>query len=139
MGDWDGGGGRKNIRAVQDRWLSLAGRRLSCDPLGSKCERWAIATRAHHYSKLCFTGVFVTTVVQRTSRVKFLNMHKLTMPKGPRGSNVGLTDEQRAALTPEQTKPMVEGSKAILAALYIYATGLWSMKGQMLFLYHRLT
>jgi hypothetical protein len=60
-------------------------------------------------------------------------------PTGPRGSNVGLTDEQRAALTPEQIKPLEEGSKAILAALFVYATGLWAMKGQMLFVYHRLT
>ncbi|KAJ4368559.1 hypothetical protein N0V86_009465 [Didymella sp. IMI 355093] len=58
---------------------------------------------------------------------------------GPRGSNVGLTDMQRASLTPEQIKPMEEGSKAILAALFVYATGLWAMKGQMLFLYLRFT
>ncbi|KAF3051228.1 hypothetical protein E8E11_007742 [Didymella keratinophila] len=58
---------------------------------------------------------------------------------GPRGSNVGLTDAQRAALTPEQVKPMAEGSKAILTALFVYATGLWAMKGQVLFLYRRFT
>jgi hypothetical protein len=58
---------------------------------------------------------------------------------GPRGSNVGLTDAQRSGLLPERIKPMEEGSKAILAALFVYATGLWAMKGQMLFLYRRFT
>jgi len=58
---------------------------------------------------------------------------------GPRGSNVSLTDAQRAGLTPEQIKPMAEGSKAILAALFVYATGLWATKGQMLSLYRRFT
>ncbi|KAJ0423569.1 hypothetical protein BJY00DRAFT_321698 [Aspergillus carlsbadensis] len=58
---------------------------------------------------------------------------------GQHGTNIGLTDEQRAALSPEQTASLVYGSKCLLAGWTCYVTLIWSLKACMLFFYNRLT
>ncbi|KAF4207618.1 hypothetical protein CNMCM8927_002695 [Aspergillus lentulus] len=58
---------------------------------------------------------------------------------GQHGANIGLTDAQRAALTPEQVKSLVSGSKCLLAGWTCYVTLIWCLKACMLFFYNRLT
>ncbi|KAL2857359.1 hypothetical protein BJY01DRAFT_202662 [Aspergillus pseudoustus] len=58
---------------------------------------------------------------------------------GQHGTNIGLTNEQRAALTPGQTASLVYGSKCLLAGWTCYVTLIWSLKACMLFFYNRLT
>ncbi|KAE8350546.1 hypothetical protein BDV28DRAFT_138925 [Aspergillus coremiiformis] len=58
---------------------------------------------------------------------------------GRYGTNIGLSDAQRASLTPEQIQPLVRGSKCLLAGWTCYVTLIWSLKACMLFFYHRLT
>ncbi|KKK16274.1 hypothetical protein ARAM_003165 [Aspergillus rambellii] len=58
---------------------------------------------------------------------------------GQHGTNIGLTDEQRAALTPEEIASVVFGSKCLLAGWTCYVTLIWSLKACMLFFYQRLT
>ncbi|KAL3462422.1 hypothetical protein BJX64DRAFT_139983 [Aspergillus heterothallicus] len=72
---------------------------------------------------------------------KLTGQAELTMLEliGQHGTNIGLTDEQRAALTPEQTASLVYGSKCLLAGWTCYVTLIWSLKACMLFFYNRLT
>ncbi|KAL4770625.1 hypothetical protein BDW60DRAFT_208999 [Aspergillus nidulans var. acristatus] len=58
---------------------------------------------------------------------------------GQYGTNIGLSDEERAAVTPEQTARLVAGSKCLLAGWTCYVTLIWSLKACMLFFYNRLT
>ncbi|KAL2862397.1 uncharacterized protein BJX67DRAFT_385648 [Aspergillus lucknowensis] len=58
---------------------------------------------------------------------------------GQHGTNIGLTNTQRAALTPEQTASLVFGSKCLMAGWTCYVTLIWSLKACMLFFYNRLT
>jgi hypothetical protein len=58
---------------------------------------------------------------------------------GQYGTNIGLSDEERAAVTPEQTARLVAGSKCLLAGWTCYVTLIWSLKACMLFFYNRPT
>ncbi|GIK05363.1 hypothetical protein Aspvir_009471 [Aspergillus viridinutans] len=58
---------------------------------------------------------------------------------GQHGANIGLTDAQRAAMTPEQVESLVIGSKCLLAGWTCYVTLIWCLKACMLFFYNRLT
>lgn len=58
---------------------------------------------------------------------------------GQYGTNIGLTDEQRAALSPEEEARLVFGSKCLMAGWTCYVTLIWSLKACMLFFYNRLT
>jgi hypothetical protein len=58
---------------------------------------------------------------------------------GQHGTNIGLSDEQRAAATPELVADLVYGSKCLLAGWTCYVTLIWSLKACMLFFYNRLT
>ncbi|RHZ63410.1 uncharacterized protein CDV56_100707 [Aspergillus thermomutatus] len=58
---------------------------------------------------------------------------------GQHGANIGLSAAQRAAMTPEQVKSLVIGSKCLLAGWTCYVTLIWSLKACMLFFYNRLT
>ncbi|KAL2823777.1 hypothetical protein BDW59DRAFT_148324 [Aspergillus cavernicola] len=58
---------------------------------------------------------------------------------GQYGTNIGLTDDQRAALTPDQTDRLVYGSKCLMAGWTCYVCLIWSLKACMLFFYNRLT
>ncbi|KAL1960120.1 hypothetical protein VTO42DRAFT_292 [Malbranchea cinnamomea] len=58
---------------------------------------------------------------------------------GQNGTNIGLSDEQRASLTDEEHARLVFGSKCLLAGWCCYSTLIWCLKACMLFFYHRLT
>lgn len=58
---------------------------------------------------------------------------------GQYGTNIGLTDEQRAALSPTEEARLVYGSKCLMAGWTCYVTLIWSLKACMLFFYNRLT
>ncbi|KAL4778183.1 hypothetical protein BJX76DRAFT_362965 [Aspergillus varians] len=58
---------------------------------------------------------------------------------GQYGTNIGLSDEERASATPEQTARLVAGSKCLMAGWTCYVTLIWSLKACMLFFYNRLT
>ncbi|KAF7155856.1 hypothetical protein CNMCM5623_008736 [Aspergillus felis] len=58
---------------------------------------------------------------------------------GQHGANIGLTDAERAAMTPEQVERLVIGSKCLLAGWTCYVTLIWCLKACMLFFYNRLT
>lgn len=58
---------------------------------------------------------------------------------GQYGTNIGLTDEQRAALSPAEEARLVFGSKCLMAGWTCYVTLIWSLKACMLFFYNRLT
>ncbi|EAW12317.1 uncharacterized protein ACLA_062820 [Aspergillus clavatus NRRL 1] len=58
---------------------------------------------------------------------------------GQHGTNIGLSDEQRLALTPKEIENLVIGSKSLLAGWTCYVTLIWSLKACMLFFYNRLT
>ncbi|EDP53502.1 hypothetical protein KXW98_002504 [Aspergillus fumigatus] len=58
---------------------------------------------------------------------------------GQHGANIGLTNAQRAAMTPDQVKSLVIGSKCLLAGWVCYVTLIWCLKACMLFFYNRLT
>ncbi|EFQ97341.1 hypothetical protein MGYG_00380 [Nannizzia gypsea CBS 118893] len=58
---------------------------------------------------------------------------------GRTGTNIGLTDAQRAALTPEEIAMLEFGTKCNLAGWLMYTTLIWSLKSCMLFFYARLT
>jgi hypothetical protein len=49
------------------------------------------------------------------------------------GSDIGLTDEKRAALRSEQTVGLVYGSKYLFAGWTCYVALIWSLKACMLF------
>ncbi|KAL4912889.1 hypothetical protein BDW62DRAFT_215975 [Aspergillus aurantiobrunneus] len=54
-------------------------------------------------------------------------------------TNIGLSDEERAAMSPDQTARLALGSKCLMAVWTCYVTLLWSLKACMLFFYNRLT
>jgi hypothetical protein len=58
---------------------------------------------------------------------------------GQYGTNIGIPDAQRAALTPDQIELLARGSKCLLAGWTCYVTLIWSLKACMLFFYNRLT
>ncbi|KAB8230216.1 uncharacterized protein BDW43DRAFT_321646 [Aspergillus alliaceus] len=58
---------------------------------------------------------------------------------GQYGTNIGLSDTQRASLTPEQIELLARGSKCLLAGWTCYVTLIWSLKACMLYFYNRLT
>ncbi|KAE8376036.1 hypothetical protein BDV26DRAFT_294452 [Aspergillus bertholletiae] len=58
---------------------------------------------------------------------------------GQYGTNIGLDDAQRAALTPEQVDILARGSQCLLAGWTCYVTLIWALKACMLFFYNRLT
>ncbi|KAB2579088.1 uncharacterized protein LTHEOB_1559 [Lasiodiplodia theobromae] len=55
------------------------------------------------------------------------------------GSFVGLTDETAELLTPPVIESFTTGSKALFAAWFTYVTLIWTLKGQVLGYYNRLT
>ncbi|EEQ30408.1 conserved hypothetical protein [Microsporum canis CBS 113480] len=58
---------------------------------------------------------------------------------GQTGTNIGLTDAQRAALSPDDIARLEFGTKCNLAGWLMYTTLIWSLKACMLFFYARLT
>ncbi|KAF9890556.1 hypothetical protein FE257_005687 [Aspergillus nanangensis] len=58
---------------------------------------------------------------------------------GQYGTNIGFTDDQRAALTADEIDRFARGSKCLLAGWTCYVTLIWSLKACMLFFYNRLT
>ncbi|KAI9927001.1 hypothetical protein ASPWEDRAFT_46459 [Aspergillus wentii DTO 134E9] len=58
---------------------------------------------------------------------------------GQYGTNIGLSDDQRAALTVGETLGLQIGSKCLLAGWTCYVTLIWSLKACMLFFYNRVT
>ncbi|KAK2855633.1 hypothetical protein FQN49_005002 [Arthroderma sp. PD_2] len=58
---------------------------------------------------------------------------------GRTGTNIGLSDAQRAALTPSELAALEFGTKCNLAGWLMYTTLIWSLKACMLFFYARLT
>ncbi|KAL4885798.1 hypothetical protein BJY04DRAFT_179217 [Aspergillus karnatakaensis] len=58
---------------------------------------------------------------------------------GQHGTNIGWSDEERAAFSPEQAASLVYGSKCLIAGWTCYVTLIWSLKACMLFFYNRLT
>ncbi|KDB21942.1 hypothetical protein H109_06082 [Trichophyton interdigitale MR816] len=58
---------------------------------------------------------------------------------GQTGTNIGLSDAQRAALTPDEIATLEFGTKCNLAGWLMYTTLIWSLKACMLFFYARLT
>lgn len=62
-----------------------------------------------------------------------------TSRAGQTGTNIGLSDAQRAALTPDEIATLEFGTKCNLAGWLMYTTLIWSLKACMLFFYARLT
>ncbi|RDW68980.1 uncharacterized protein DSM5745_08740 [Aspergillus mulundensis] len=58
---------------------------------------------------------------------------------GQYGTNIGLSDQERASMSPDRTARLVAGSKCLLAGWTCYVTLIWSLKTCMLFFYNRLT
>ncbi|KAL3478165.1 hypothetical protein BJX99DRAFT_256716 [Aspergillus californicus] len=58
---------------------------------------------------------------------------------GQYGTNIGLSDDERAALTPAQISTLAAGSKCLMAGWTCYVVLIWSLKACMLFFYNRLT
>lgn len=58
---------------------------------------------------------------------------------GQNGTNIGITDEMGAALSPEEIAKMQAGSKYLLAGWCFYVTLIWCLKGTMLCFFHRIT
>ncbi|KAF3490571.1 uncharacterized protein GIQ15_00088 [Arthroderma uncinatum] len=58
---------------------------------------------------------------------------------GRTGTNIGLSDAQRDALTPDEIATLEFGTKCNLAGWLMYTTLIWSLKACMLFFYARLT
>lgn len=64
---------------------------------------------------------------------------ELTSAAGQNGSITGMTDETALALSDEQKRRVIVGSKCLLAGWCLYVTLIWVLKACMLFLYGRLT
>ncbi|KAK7931413.1 hypothetical protein PG985_002125 [Apiospora marii] len=58
---------------------------------------------------------------------------------GQNGTNIGITDEMGATLSPEEIAKMAAGSKYLLAGWCFYVTLIWCLKGTMLCFFHRIT
>ncbi|KAL5355495.1 hypothetical protein BJX96DRAFT_64527 [Aspergillus floccosus] len=58
---------------------------------------------------------------------------------GQYGTNIGLSDVQRASFTEKEIEVLARGSKCLLAGWTCYVTLIWSLKACMLFFYNRLT
>ncbi|PTB69340.1 hypothetical protein BBK36DRAFT_1111006 [Trichoderma citrinoviride] len=58
---------------------------------------------------------------------------------GQYGTITGLNDETALALTPEERRRLVIGSKCLFAGIALYVTMIWCLKTCMLFLFRRLT
>ncbi|KAK8097942.1 uncharacterized protein PG998_013428 [Apiospora kogelbergensis] len=58
---------------------------------------------------------------------------------GENGTNIGITDEMGAKLTPEEAGKLELGSKYLLAGWCCYVTLIWCLKGTMLCFFHRVT
>ncbi|KAL4789398.1 hypothetical protein BDV19DRAFT_374187 [Aspergillus venezuelensis] len=60
---------------------------------------------------------------------------------GQWGTNIGLSDEERLAISQSPTKEanLIAGSKCLMAGWTCYVTLIWSLKACMLFFYNRLT
>lgn len=61
------------------------------------------------------------------------------MSPGDNGSITGISDEIALAMTEEQVRRTIIGSKCLLAGWCLYVTLIWCLKACMLFLYNRLT
>ncbi|KAK8084978.1 hypothetical protein PG997_006249 [Apiospora hydei] len=58
---------------------------------------------------------------------------------GENGTNIGITDEMGASMSPEQIEKLAAGSKYLLAGWCFYVTLIWCLKGTMLCFFHRIT
>ncbi|KAK8879406.1 hypothetical protein PGQ11_000700 [Apiospora arundinis] len=58
---------------------------------------------------------------------------------GENGTNIGITDEMGANMSPEQIEKLSLGSKYLLAGWCCYVTLIWCLKGTMLCFFYRVT